>query len=164
MFLIFHSRLLLHRAGLITQSKYGMLCVENACLTIILTGVHFNRDGTLIVSGIYDGTIRIWDSSTGQQLKCFHNNSVPVSFVQFSPNCKYILSGSFDNTWRLWTCNDGKCLRAYTGTRTVHFVVLQPFLFPAESGLSVEVKTTKSTLEFAKQNRLFKRWKDTLTV
>ena len=30
-----------------------------------VTAVHFNRDGSLIVSASYDGLIRIWDSSDG---------------------------------------------------------------------------------------------------
>lgn len=32
-----------------------------------VTAVHFNRDGSLIVSASYDGLIRIWDSSDGAQ-------------------------------------------------------------------------------------------------
>ena len=30
-----------------------------------VTAVHFNRDGSLIVSASYDGLIRIWDSADG---------------------------------------------------------------------------------------------------
>lgn len=30
-----------------------------------VTAVHFNRDGTLIVSSSYDGLMRIWDSTDG---------------------------------------------------------------------------------------------------
>ena len=31
--------------------------------------VHFNRDGSLIVSSSYDGLCRIWDTASGQCLK-----------------------------------------------------------------------------------------------
>jgi hypothetical protein len=40
---------------------------------------------------------RIWDTATGQCLKTLiDDDSVPVSFVKFSPNGKYILAATLD--------------------------------------------------------------------
>ena len=51
--------------------------------------VHFNRDGSLIVSSSYDGLCRIWDTASGQCLKTLiDDDNPPVSFVKFSPNGK----------------------------------------------------------------------------
>lgn len=40
---------------------------------------------------------RIWDTATGQCLKTLiDDDTVPVSFVKFSPNGKYILAATLD--------------------------------------------------------------------
>ncbi len=55
-----------------------------------LLQVHFNRDGSLIVSSSYDGLCRIWDTASGQCLKtliglymirCLFRSYVVVSFI-----------------------------------------------------------------------------------
>ena len=52
-----------------------------------VSAVHFNRDGSLIVSSSYDGLCRIWDTASGQCLKTLiDDDNPPVSFVKFSPN------------------------------------------------------------------------------
>lgn len=50
-----------------------------------VSAVHFNRDGSLIVSSSYDGLCRIWDTASGQCLKTLiDDDNPPVSFVKFS--------------------------------------------------------------------------------
>ncbi|CEP19751.1 hypothetical protein [Parasitella parasitica] len=52
-----------------------------------VSAVHFNRDGTMIVSCSHDGLIRIWDTASGQCLKTLvDDDNPPVSFVKFSPS------------------------------------------------------------------------------
>jgi len=61
------------------------------------TSVHFNRDGTLIVTGSYDGLIRIWETATGSCLKTLiDDDNPPVAYAQFSPNGKFILAATLD--------------------------------------------------------------------
>jgi len=68
-----------------------------------VTSVDFNRDGTCIASGSYDGLIRIWDTATGECLKTIYADGNPsVSFLRFSPNGKYILSSTLDSKLRMW--------------------------------------------------------------
>ena len=88
-----------------------------------VSAVHFNRDGSLIVSSSYDGLCRIWDTASGELVLLtfsfegyFHaivlsgqclktlidDDNPPVSFVKFSPNGKYILAATLDNTLKLW--------------------------------------------------------------
>lgn len=73
------------------------------CLKILpahsdpVSAVHFNRDGTVIVSGSYDGLCRIWETSTGSCLKTLiDDDNPPISYAQFSPNGKYILAATLD--------------------------------------------------------------------
>ena len=81
-----------------------------------VSAVHFNRDGSLIVSSSYDGLCRIWDTASGQCLKTLiDDDNPPVSFVKFSPNGKYILAATLDNTLKLWDYSKGKCLKTYSG-------------------------------------------------
>ena len=58
-----------------------------------VSAVHFNRDGSLIVSSSYDGLCRIWDTASGQCLKTLiDDDNPPVSFVKFSPNGEPLFS------------------------------------------------------------------------
>lgn len=64
-----------------------------------VTSVHFNRDGSLIVSGSHDGSCKIWEASTGACLKTLIDDKDPaVSFAKFSPNGKFILVATLDST------------------------------------------------------------------
>jgi COMPASS component SWD3 len=64
-----------------------------------VTAVDFDRDGTMIVSGSYDGLCRIWDAATGHCVKTLiDDESPPVSFSKFSPNGKFVLASTLDST------------------------------------------------------------------
>jgi len=66
-----------------------------------VSSVAFSPDGKLIVSGSWDKTVRLWNT-TGKPIgQPFHINSY-VTSVAFSPNGKLIVSGSWDKTVRLW--------------------------------------------------------------
>ena len=56
-------------------------------------------DGTCIVSGSSDKTIRMWDARTGEEvMKPLKGHTTPVWSVGFSPNGTHIISGSSDKT------------------------------------------------------------------
>jgi WD40 repeat protein len=66
-----------------------------------VTSVAVSRDSRRIVSGSYDGAIRVWDSTTGAEVKTIgHTN--PVRSVEFSPDGCQIVSGSDDGILRVW--------------------------------------------------------------
>ena len=68
-----------------------------------MSSVAFSPDGTRIVSGSADKTVRVWDAATGQPIgQPLTGHTDAVSSVAFSPDGDRIASGSDDNTVRLW--------------------------------------------------------------
>jgi WD40 repeat protein len=55
-------------------------------------------DGSRIVSGSYDETIKVWDSDTGDCLKTLRGHTTVVMSVCMSFDGSRIVSGSADET------------------------------------------------------------------
>jgi WD40 repeat protein len=77
--------------------------------------VAFSPDGRYALSGVKDGTIRLWDVESGNCLRVFEEHSAWVNSVAISPDGRFALSGSADNIMRLWDISSGKSLRAFMG-------------------------------------------------
>ncbi|KIJ50176.1 hypothetical protein M422DRAFT_160058, partial [Sphaerobolus stellatus SS14] len=70
--------------------------------------VAFSQDGSKIVSGSSDKTIRVWDASTGAEiLPPLQGHNGLVLSVAFSQDGSKIVSGSDDNTIRVWDASTG---------------------------------------------------------
>jgi WD40 repeat protein len=64
--------------------------------------VAWSHDGSKILSGSHDKTIKIWDGITGQLLNTFEGPSGKVYSVSWNHDSSKILSGSGDGTIRVW--------------------------------------------------------------
>ena len=83
-----------------------------------VTSIAFSPDGKTFVSGSADNTLKLWDVSTGKEIRTFRGHSGDVTSVAFSPDGKIIISGSgglFDNTLKLWDVSTGKEIRTFKG-------------------------------------------------
>lgn len=59
-----------------------------------VTSVAFSRDGTRIVSGSEDNTVKVWDARSGKALLTLRGHTDNVISVAFSPDDKRVVSGS----------------------------------------------------------------------
>jgi WD40 repeat protein len=89
--------------------------------------VTFSPDGTHILSGSRDQTVRVWEARTGKQLSVIKGHTDEVNSVAFSPDSKRIVSGSDDTTVRMWDAYTGKQLSVLEGhTKLVLSVAFSP--------------------------------------
>ena len=78
-----------------------------------IMSVAWNSDGTKIVSGSDDRTIKIWDAITGACLITLTGNdghSSSVNSVTWNSDSTKIISGSSDKTIKIWDAIAGVCL------------------------------------------------------
>ena len=87
----------------VTGSKIGVLSGHTARVA----STTFSPDGTSLVSGSKDTTIKLWDMQTGGVVKTFQGHTGPVTSVSISPDCTTIASGSEDKTIHLWNIQTG---------------------------------------------------------
>jgi len=83
-----------------------------------ILAVAFSRDGTRIVSGSYDNSVRVWDASTGAELNTLKGHTNSVNSVAFSRDSTRIVSGSDDESVRVWDVSTGvelNMLKGHTG-------------------------------------------------
>lgn len=71
-------------------------------LTLPVTGVSFSPDGRLLATAGADKTVRLWDVSTGKEVRKLSGHEKAVTCVAFSPDGKSVVSGSADKTVRIW--------------------------------------------------------------
>jgi WD40 repeat protein len=68
-----------------------------------VTSVAFSSDSTRMISGLADGTVRLWDAISGADtLPLLQGHEDQVTSVTSSPNGTCFASGSFDHTVRVW--------------------------------------------------------------
>ena len=105
-----------------------------------MLSVAFSHDGTQVVSGSDDKTVRIWDvttgkikgaprfwkSATGKTNRILNGHSAEVYSVAFSRDGTRIVSGSADETVRLWNAVTGEIERVLKGDRAWSAVALSP--------------------------------------
>jgi WD40 repeat protein len=80
-----------------------------------VNSVAISHDGTRIISGSSDNSIRIWDAQTGGALHELKGHSSSVNSVAISHDGTRIISGSDDNSIRIWDAQTGGALHELKG-------------------------------------------------
>jgi hypothetical protein len=75
----------------------------------------FAPDGQRLVTGVTDGTARIWDATNGQELLCLSGHQGQVTAVAYAPDGKWLVTGSTGGTARIWDTSSGRELQVLQG-------------------------------------------------
>jgi hypothetical protein len=74
-----------------------------------------SADGTTIVSGSWDRTVRVWDAASGAERRVLRGHEGLVNSVAVSADGTTIVSGSWDRTVRVWDAASGAQRRVLHG-------------------------------------------------
>jgi WD40 repeat protein len=75
-----------------------------------ISSLDFSPDGNYLLSGSWDGSIKLWDINSLKLLRTIHNNNTNINSAIFSANGQYILSGSDDDATKLWDTANGNLI------------------------------------------------------
>ncbi len=79
------------------------------------TTVAFSPDGRRVAGGCLDGTVRLWDATTGREVQALRGHDGSVTDVAYSPDGRRIASAGMDHTVRLWDTDTGRVVHTLRG-------------------------------------------------
>ena len=80
-----------------------------------INSIAITPDGKYALSGSQDRTIKLWEVSSGREIKTFIGHSNFILSLAISRDGKFALSGSEDSTMKLWNISSGREVRTFTG-------------------------------------------------
>lgn len=86
----------------------------------------YSPNGRLIASGSNDGTVKIWDASTGTLLRTLRGRRKGISSIAFLHDGSRVLTGSYDHTIRLWNVSTGGVDKTFETPQGVRSIALAP--------------------------------------
>jgi eukaryotic-like serine/threonine-protein kinase len=78
-------------------------------------GLAYSPDGRRLAAAGCDGTVKVWDAQTGQEVLTLSGHADQVDSVAFSPRGQRLATGGKDRTVRLWDAANGRQLSTLEG-------------------------------------------------
>lgn len=103
------------------QSERAAISVNNDRQRTDLVSVAFSPDGKMLASGSGNENAKLWDVSTGQQVRLLE---VYADTIAFSPDGRLLATGGVEDNIRLWDAATGQQLHSLDGHSGV--VVFSP--------------------------------------
>jgi WD40 repeat protein/thiol-disulfide isomerase/thioredoxin len=89
--------------------------------------VAFSPDGTLLATGAHDGLIRVWDASSGTELRAWKAHDLDIYALAFKGT--QLASGGWDGHVRLWDTEGWYALADFRGhNEPVYGVAFHPLM------------------------------------
>ncbi|AOW99467.1 hypothetical protein BJP34_08370 [Moorena producens PAL-8-15-08-1] len=107
-----------------------------------VNAVAVTPDGTMVISGSSDHTVKVWNLNTGVEIRTFTGHTSPVNAVAVTPDGTRVISGGSDHTVRVWNLATGKEIQRFNGHS--HPVVAVAVTPNGKEVVSVSVANYKS--------------------
>ncbi|PVU95873.1 hypothetical protein BB561_001565 [Smittium simulii] len=72
-----------------------------------------NVENAILATGSFDGSVRIWDAKTGENIRTLFAHNDPIHAIAFSPDGRQLITGSFDCFVNLWSLKNGLLIRSF---------------------------------------------------
>jgi WD40 repeat protein len=97
-----------------SNSEKEQWCYPLVGHTDTVTSIGFNFNGKLLLTGSYDGTVRIWDVSTREQIQLLEGPD-DIEWAAWHTKGNAVVAGSKDGTVWLWLTHNGQCIQVFSG-------------------------------------------------
>ncbi len=115
-----------------------------------VNAIAISPDGQTFVSGSTDGTVKVWDMKTGQELCSlgrYPDRIAPVASVAVSQDGQYIVSFSTDKTLKVWNWQTGEQIHSLSHLEDIHC-----------SNYAVAITASGQYIVSASKSRTIKVW------
>ncbi|MEJ7647247.1 MAG: caspase family protein [Chryseolinea sp.] len=75
---------------------------------LAVVAVAVSPDSNYVATGSKDKSLKLWELSTGREVRSFLGHEASVTSAAFTSDRKYLISGSNDKSVRMWQVKDGK--------------------------------------------------------
>jgi WD40 repeat protein/serine/threonine protein kinase len=83
--------------------------------TDVVDQVDFSPDGLKLATASWDGTAKVWEAASGQELLTLSGHTGPVYSIAFSPDGTHLATASADGTAKVWETASGQEVLTLSG-------------------------------------------------